>query len=143
MVIFVDSSVLVAVAVDSHVHHAPATAWANCWYQSAELVTSTHALAELYATVTRRGPRGFGVPHSDARSIVTTFRQRIRVVPLLLDDYIHLFERAEELGVHGPQVYDLLHAEAARKAGAEKIATINARHFRSIWPPEHLVDPTV
>lgn len=142
MAVLHDSSILVALSIDRHPAHEAVEQWAVTSIQDTVLIASAHALCEVYNTLTRTGAGWFALPPSRARAIITRYRKTLRIVSLSVTDYMRLFERAEELDIVGPQVYDLLHAEAARKAGAEQIATINTRHFRPMWPSEQLVDPT-
>jgi predicted nucleic acid-binding protein len=50
-------------------------------------------------------------------------------VMLPATDYLHVLEQADALGIRGGAVYDALILACARKARAETIWTLNARHF--------------
>ncbi len=68
-------------------------------------------------------------------------RRRLRVVALSATDYREAVSFAVDRGVTGPTFYDGLHVMAARKARADRIATLNTRHFAQLWPASQLIEP--
>jgi hypothetical protein len=49
--------------------------------------------------------------------------------------YVHALAECEGRGVRGGAVYDFLHLAAARKAGAERLLTLDVSHFQAISRP--------
>lgn len=91
-------------------------------------LTSTHALAELYATLT-------SIPHqprimpSDARRAIDHVRDSFEIVVLTEEMYLAAVDTVVSLGVPGGGIYDALHARAAIEADASALATWNPKHF--------------
>jgi len=54
----------------------------------------------------------------------------------LLDAYAE----SESRGVRGGAIYDFLHLVAARKAGADRMETLNTTDFQAFWRPG---DPSI
>ncbi len=57
-----------------------------------------------------------------------------QVVSFDAGEIFELLARAQDAGARGGAVYDYIHVGAARKAGAERIFTLNKRHFTAIAP---------
>jgi predicted nucleic acid-binding protein len=140
-VIFLDTSVLIAIAQVSHTRHTLSRElWSHCVRQNAAI--STHTLAELFNTLTamppalRLGPR-------DAVLAVETFLQRITPVALSGKEYMETLRRTANLGHSGGMIYDALHLACARKIEAERIYTWNVKHFQMVAPDlaERIVTP--
>ena len=106
---------------------------------STSLYVSAHTLAELYAQLTR--PRTFDLTPAETRRIIRRYERALSIVALSDSDYLDLLDEAATTGVRYGLIYDLIHAHAARKGGAELIATLNVRHFKRIWPSERIVNP--
>ena len=130
--IFLDTSVLIATAQVSHQHHIPSR---ELWNQCSRDVSavSTHAIAELYNTLTAMPPAMRLTPR-DTVLAVDTFLKRLTPVTLSADEYIATLERTAKLGHTGGMIYDALHLACARKIGAEQIYTWNIGHFRMVAP---------
>ncbi len=139
--IFLDTSVLIAIAQVSHERHTPSAAlWNHCTAQSAAV--STHTLAEVYNTLSGMPP-ALRIAPRDAVAAVETFLKRLTPVTLTVDEYMETLRRTANLGHSGGMVYDALHLACARKIDAEQIYTLNARHFRMVAPDlaERIVTP--
>lgn len=130
--IFLDTSVLVAVAHTSHDRHQRSLElWNRCARK--DTAVSVHTLAELYSSLTGMPP-AFRIPPRDAVLAVETFLQRLTPISLTPDDYTSAIARAARLGLSGGILYDVLLLECARKCKARKIYTWNVRHFRLAAP---------
>ena len=57
-----------------------------------------------------------------------------QVVSLSTEDYTAAIDRLSEGGIAGGATYDGLILQAAIKASADQIVTLNAGHFRRIYP---------
>jgi predicted nucleic acid-binding protein len=140
-VIFLDTSVLIAIAQVSHERHTPSLQlWNQCTRNLAAV--STHTIAEVYNTLTAMPPVLRLAP-LNAVVAVETFLQRVTPVALSAEEYMEAVRRTASLGHAGGIIYDALHLACARKVGAERIYTWNIRHFRMIAPDlaERIVTP--
>ncbi len=139
--IFLDTSVLVAVAQVSHDHHkASLELWNGCTRK--DTAVGAHTLAELYNTFTGMPP-ALRLRPRDAMLAIETFLQRLTPIALTPDEYEAALTRTAQLGLTGGIIYDALLLECARKSGAEQIYTWNLRHFRAAAPDlaERIVTP--
>lgn len=139
--IFLDTSVLVAIAQVDHVHHVRSRElWNGC--QARETAVSANALAEFYSSVTSMPP-GIRVSGRDAMLAVDTFLQRAAPVALTSDEYIETLKNCATLGLTGGTIYDALHIACARKVAAEWIYTWSMRHFQRAAPDlaERILEP--
>jgi predicted nucleic acid-binding protein len=140
-VIFLDTSVLVAVAQVSHEHHkASLELWNGCTREDTAI--SVHTMAELYNSLTGMPP-ALRLRSRDAVLAIETFLQRLTPIALTPDEYGVALRRTAELGLTGGIIYDALLLECARKCGAEEIYTWNLRHFRAVAPDlaERIITP--
>ena len=130
--IFLDTSVLVAIAQVDHVHHVPSRElWNGC--QGGETAVSAHTLAEFYSSVTSMPP-GIRVSGRDAMLALDTFLRRATPIALTSDEYIETLRICATVGLAGGAIYDALHVACARKIDAEWIYTWNMRHFHRVAP---------
>ncbi|MEN8255621.1 MAG: PIN domain-containing protein [Verrucomicrobiota bacterium] len=135
MTIFADTSVLVAALVESHpAHQRTVPLLQKAHSGKAELVVSTHTLAELYAVLTRL-PLHPRINPQLARSLVRENVEAVaKVVPLGAREYREVLDQLARLGLAGGVVYDALAAKAAQKAKVDRLLTLNESDFRRVWP---------
>ena len=130
--IFLDTSVLIAIAQVNHVHHAPSRKlWDQCAVSKSAV--STHTLAEVYSTLTAMPP-GLRISPRDAVLVVETFLLRLAPVALSAEEYLETLRATSNRGHSGGMIYDALHLACARKVKAERIYTWNLKHFRAVAP---------
>lgn len=99
-----------------------------------EGLTSTHALAETFATLTS-GRLDLQLAGGDAlRMIQTNVVQRLQIRELSLADYLQAMQTSQGVGARGGAIFDLLHLQAARRGKAARILTINSRDFQTFAP---------
>lgn len=129
---FFDTSVLMPVFMEDHVHHDRSFAafeganrkLAGC---------AAHSLAEIYAGVTRLpGKNRMGI--DQALIVLETVVARLTVVSLESAGYLLAIRDAAKNGIVGGTIYDALIAACAIKARAETIYTWDDRHFRLFGP---------
>jgi len=140
MAILADTTVLVAASHRKHDEHAACLRWLKATVARTEVVASAHALAEAYNTFTRTTGM-FRMTPEDAARITNRFSTRLKIVGLDARDYEDAIAWAKDRGVVGETVYDALHAFAAQKAGAARLATLNTKHFALVWPARQLIHP--
>ena len=123
MIHFFDSSLLIAAFDDQDSQHE--RAWPVFSRHAAGGAMATHSLAETFSILTRR--RGWLA--NDAFEILRTNTAPIDKVTLPAAEYLHIFEQSQRLGIRGGAVYDALILACARRAKADAIWTLYARHF--------------
>jgi predicted nucleic acid-binding protein len=124
---FLDSSVLVPVFLDEHIHHV-ASLRVFIKADKRNAACAAHSLAEVYAALTRiPGPQRADV--DQALLILDNIRDRLEIVTLNDDEYCSAIATAGRLGIVGGTVYDVLIAHCALKANASVIYTWNVQHF--------------
>ena len=130
--IFVDTSVIVAASTPSdHRHEACIDVLAIADLRGG--ACATHTLAELYSILTGR-PGQLRMPPADAVKIVAHTSKRLTVVGLTPAEYLAAIQGLATLGHSGGMVYDALLLTCARKAKANRIYTLNQKHFRLAAP---------
>jgi len=95
---------------------------------SDEHTTRSHGFAEVFSHLTGRGlPMKDGtrqkVSPADAAKMLSSLATRLSLRDLSGAETLAVIELADERGVQGARIHDLLHARAAALAGAEKILT--------------------
>jgi predicted nucleic acid-binding protein len=132
VIIFFDTSVLVAAFQGSHVHHEQS----NCTLASVgpkQGACGAHSLAEFYSVTTR-----LPIPHrlepDQSLLCVEQIAEHFQLVALDTDEYLAEIRRAVANGIAGGRMYDALLLACARKAKADRILTWNIRDFRLLAP---------
>lgn len=120
---FLDSSVL----VESCLQASPSFAAADALVNDAEAVTSAHALAEAYATLS--GDPRLRIAASDAATMVEDLAARLDVRAMDAAEYRELIRTAPTKGIRGGGIYDAIHAQTARRCHCKDIHTLNVGHF--------------
>ena len=125
-----DTSVLVPAVVDQLANHEPAFGalrrhdggehWGCC---------STHALAECYATLTALPLRSRVLPEQARILVEESIGQRLEIIQLTSEDYLHALRLVAGLGLTSGAIYDALHARCALKASVDRILTYNVADF--------------
>jgi predicted nucleic acid-binding protein len=133
--ILFDTSVLVAAMVESHPQHPRALSWlAKVRSGEIELLVSSHTLAELYSVLSAFPIKPRISPATVQRMIQENVGALATLVSLSGSDYLATLEKVSALGLSGGIVYDALIARAAQTSNAERLLTLNQKHFRLVWP---------
>jgi predicted nucleic acid-binding protein len=117
--------------VEEEEHHDAAL---KALSSSADGFTSTHAIAETFATLTSGRLEVQLTPDEATQVIATNVIQRLKVVALGLSDYQQAMRDSQTVGARGGAIFDMLHLQAARRGSARHILTINVRHFQIFAP---------
>jgi len=132
MKLLFDTSSLIAAFVQSHPAHTAAWGWLEQTLEGAHGgVVATHTLAELYAVLTRL-PLRPPIPPSTALQLIEENLEGFQTIALSAADYRSVLRRLEKLNLGGGAVYDTLIAQAALKAKADHLITLNPTHFRRL-----------
>ena len=124
---FLDSSVLVEACLQASPKFAAADALVDD-----DALTSAHALAEAYATLS--GDARLKIAPSDAARMVDDLAERLEVHALGVAEYRQLVRSAPAKGIRGGGIYDALHAQTARRCHCREIRTLNVGHFEHVAP---------
>ncbi|MBT9331121.1 PIN domain-containing protein [Paracidobacterium acidisoli] len=138
---FLDTSVLIAAFLESNAKHRECKALLGKMRPEVA-ACSSHTLAELYSVITRL-PHPLRLRPEEGILVTGEVCERLSTVALSEKEYLHTLKTAAEAGVGGGRVYDALLLACARKCGAEKIHTLNLRHFQALAPDlaERIVMP--
>lgn len=135
MKVFLDTSVLVASVVEEHESHARTHAVLDRVQAGKdEGFVSAHSLAEVYAVLTKSPPPIRHSPEQALLSLEENVLRHFKIMGLTTGDYTALIREAALSGIQGGTIYDALLLRCAAKTGAEKVFTLNLRHFQTIAP---------
>lgn len=129
MRILFDTSVLVAATVVNHPRHPECISWLErAKIEEIQGIIATHTPAEMYSVLTRLPVKPRISPELAQRLIIDNLEQ-FEVISLTFDDYQAVITRMVNLNFTGGSIYDALIAQAALKARADLILTLNPDHF--------------
>ena len=135
-----DTSVLVPALLRQHPQHAVCfSRFSAVCRGKVEGYLTTHAIAELFATLTAL-PLKPRLQPADAEKILRdSVIAHFTVVPLMTKHYTEALALAALRNVSSGAVYDALHLVGARSAGCKVLYTLNLRHFRALAPDDPLI----
>jgi predicted nucleic acid-binding protein len=128
MLRFLDASIL----VESCLEQSPGFSRSDELVNASGSITSAHALAETYATLS--GDKRLKIPPADAARMVGELAHLLAIRSFDPKQYKELIASAPAKGIRGGAIYDALHAETARVARCQTIHTLNVRHFEHVAP---------
>ena len=130
MMVFLDTSVLLAGLVDFGPQSSPAQQVLHAVAEKRLTATTAwHCCLELYSVSTRL-PAEFRLTPKDAVQLLEgEIFGRMSVADLPSDLRLAFLRASAEEGIAGGRVYDAHIADVARAAGARVIVTDNRRHF--------------
>ena len=127
---FFDSSVLIGLIFEDCPEHIDCV---KAWTGSADKVMYSHGILETFSQLTGGRLAAPVPPDVATESIARNLQQnRVDVIEFEATEVLELLEKTRRMGVRGGAVYDYMHLCAARKVGAERIFTLNKRHFTAI-----------
>jgi predicted nucleic acid-binding protein len=130
-----DTSVIIAALVESHPMHDRAFPWLRqAKANEFEFVVAGHTLAELYAVLSTLPIKPRISPLVAQKLIHENIEVSAKIVSLTSVEYSTTIKRLSELGLVGGIVYDALIAKVAEKSKAERLLTLNIKHFKRVWP---------
>jgi predicted nucleic acid-binding protein len=135
-----DTSVLVAALVQAHPHHGLAFPRLKSVHAGAVTgAITTHALAELFATLTAL-PLKPKIPPGEVRRLLNRdIGAHFEVIPLTVEMYAEALDLAVRQGLASGAIYDALHLTGARSAGCDHLLTLNMKHFKALAPGDPLI----
>ncbi len=128
-----DTTVLVAGVVPSHLHHAAARQHLlAAWAQPGTYRCAAHAIAETFRVLTTLPLQ----PRIDVQASRYTLRFSILLrcdpIPAQVQDYETAMDLVITSGLGAGAIYDCLHLLAAERVGARYLVTSNLRHLRPL-----------
>jgi hypothetical protein len=91
-------------------------------------------LTEWFAILTDGRRPARLTPAIAAEMVEVNLPQRLNLVSLTSSEYAAVFQAAASVGARGGAIYAMLLLAAARKCRAERIHTLNLRHFSAFAP---------
>jgi predicted nucleic acid-binding protein len=135
MKVFLDTSILVAALIEEHDNHAKSFAVLERIQTGKDKgFVSAHSLAELYAVLTKAPIPLRHTPEQALLSIEENVLKYFTVVALSGSEYAALIRDAAIAGIQGGTIYDAILLKCAFKTEAEKIYTLNLKHFQNVAP---------
>ena len=95
---------------------------------------AAHSVAELYAVLSTLPVRPRITPIVAQQLIKHDVLDILEVISLSAEDYALVIEQLSDRGISGGATYDALILQAAVKAEADRIITLNEDDFRRISP---------
>jgi predicted nucleic acid-binding protein len=130
---YFDSAVLVAAAVEQHVHNSRARSVLEARADGRHRgYMSTHGLTEVYSTLTRTPFTPRVSPVEAFKAIEDKILQHLTLVSLDETEYIDVVRRAAQEGWIGGRIHDAIHLQCAAKMKCDRVYTFNLRDFRAI-----------
>ena len=127
---FLDTSVLVPVFIDQHIHHE-ARLRAYLKANKKHDCCGARSLAEVYSALTRLPP-SHRASADQAMFFLEDMGRRMTFIALDAEEYWAAIADAAESGVVGGLTYDALLARCALKAKVETIYTWDVGHFQQL-----------
>lgn len=135
-----DTSTLVAALLEKHPHHALAFPHLKAAHKGKiKAHLTTHALAELFATLTALPLKPRLLPHDVQRLIESSILPHFTVIPLSAADYQAAMAATASQHRSSGAIYDALHIIGARNAQCKKLLTLNLKHFNALAPADALI----
>lgn len=128
---FFDSSSLLAAMIEDEPGHETALA---ALASTRDGYASTHSLAECFATLTGGRISSRLAPAVAAEMVEVNVAERLTLVSLTQAETAAALRTAASVGARGGAIYDVLLLAAARKCRADRIHTLNHRHFTAFAP---------
>ena len=133
MKVFFDTSVLVAAVVEAHDEHERSfSALERARTGRDEGCVGAHTLAEMYSVLTGAPLPFRHTPQQALLSIEENVAKYCTVVALTGTDYLSLLRDCALTEVKGGAVFDALLLRTAKKANAQRIYTLNLKHFQRL-----------
>ena len=135
-----DTSTLVAALLRQHPHHRlafPRLKAVRAGKISGFL--TTHAIAELFATLTVLPLRPRLLPAEVHNLIRASILPYFKVIPLGRQEYEDAVALSVARNLPSGAIYDALHLVGARAAGCTALVTLNLRHFQNLAPGDPIL----
>jgi predicted nucleic acid-binding protein len=137
MKIFLDTNVLVSAVIKQHVFHERSFAVFDSVLKGNNVgFMSSHSLAEMYSVLTKLPSPYRHTPEQALLSIEENVLKHFEAISLKPGLYAACLREAAGAGIQGGTIYDALLLKCAELADANRIYTLNLKHFQSLAKPE-------
>jgi predicted nucleic acid-binding protein len=134
-----DTSTLVAALLEKHPHHTLAFPHLQAAHKGKiKAHLTTHALAELFATLTALPLKPRLLSQDVQRLIESSILPHFTVILLSAADYQAAMATTVSQHRSGA-IYDALHIIGARNAQCKKLLTLNLKHFIALAPGDAMI----
>lgn len=135
MNVLFDAPVLLAAMVEGHDDHRRCRRWlARVHAGELTAFVAAHALAEVYATLTRLPVRPRIMPGTARRMVRENIEDVAQIVALSRRNYSLVLDDMAARDLRGAAVYDALAARAAQEADVDRLLTLRVHDFQRAWP---------
>jgi predicted nucleic acid-binding protein len=135
MMVFCDTTILVAGCVRKHPHFSRARAVLESIAANRdEGFISSHSVAEAYSALTSLPIVPRLLPVEAERILEVNIRPHFRAIALTNAMYFRAVKACVRQSLPGGKIYDALLLECARKAKCKRIYTFNVEDFRKLAP---------
>ena len=135
MRILFDTLVIVAAMVETHPLHEQSLPWLKkAKAKDFELIIAAYTLAELYAVLSTLPVRPRISPGIVWQLIHENIESTAKIITLTPSEYCLTIKSMSEKGFSGGIIYDALIAQAALKAKADRLLTLNKKDFEKVLP---------
>ena len=136
-----DSSALLPAICDWHEFHLRAAAYLGSLFNSKSIIlVPEYVCVETYSVLTRLPPP-YRMPPSGAAELLRLNSGWFETIRLPAGRMLESVGAYAETGVAGGRIYDALHWETARFAGASEFVTFNPKHFMGLAGDLRIVTP--
>jgi predicted nucleic acid-binding protein len=129
---FFDTSALLPVFLEDHIHHEPSLKLFLTAHKKLSCCAA-HSMAEIYSVVTRL-PGKHRLSGEQALLFLEEVTARFSLISLSGEEYFLAAKAAAARGIAGGTFYDALLVSCAQKAEAEIIYTWSLKHFQQFGP---------
>ena len=129
---YLDSSVIIPALLERHPKYTACKPLVD-----RQAVTSNHALAESFSTLTG----AYKVGNFEAAALLATFARAVTLKEISTSIYLSVIEQSQARGVQGGLIYDAIHAEIARRNKVVLLITYNVTNFYHVAPDLTVVAP--
>jgi len=131
-----DTSVLIAALCSWHESHESSLRALRSAEKDGKLIVPSPALVEAYSVMTRL-PSPHRLAPKDAWEVLSrSFQKRTSVVGLTGNETWRLIHESTDSGVAGGSTYDASILACARKAGADRLLTLDRKDFNRLAPDD-------
>jgi predicted nucleic acid-binding protein len=135
MRVFCDTNVLVAAALEAHVHHTSAKGVLDRISRRDDIgFISAHSLAETFSVLSRMPTMPKLTPQDALAILEKNIIPHFTLVTLAAADYPNAVRTLSAKGRGGGRIYDLLLITAARKQALDWIYTFNESEWKFLAP---------
>jgi predicted nucleic acid-binding protein len=135
-----DTSVLVAALLKQHPHHAVTFPYLKAAHEGTiKAHLTTHALAELFATLTALPLKPRLSPTDVQRLLDSSILPHFTIIPLNTESYKEAIELTATQHLASGAIYDALHIIGARSTQCQQLLTLNLKHFKALAPGDTMI----